>query len=289
MKLRVVLFILILFESHTFFGQSYQSIFGQDSTQWNINHIIPDYIYTDILLAKGDTIINQTDYKKLSINNEYQGCLREDVNTGKLWFLSWNGSEYLIMDLSLEKGDSFDLICYQDTIQIHIDSVTNIEGRKVLISDFVLDSFYENEKLRFIEGVGPTNGIFLASHFGYYPSESYLLCSYLNSELNYSNELFNGECNILEVGISDININHEIKIYPNPIKDIVYFDFNNYPSDFKAILIFDLFGNLKYKEFINESLVEINLNSFGKGIYFYKISDQNDFIINSGKLIIKGN
>lgn len=289
MKVGITIISFVFGINLTLFSQNYESIFGQDSTQWNINHIIPDASFTDILLAKGDTSINQTDYTKLLINNEYGGALREDVNTGKTWYLSWNGFEYLIMDLSLEKGDSFDLIYYQDTIQIQIDSVTNIEGKKVLISDYLLDSYYENEKLKFIEGVGPTNGIFLASYSGYYPSESYLLCNYKDSELNFSNEIFNGECFISWVGVENFENESMVTIYPNPIRDIGYLEIDNNTQKLLRILIFDLSGRLLLNSIIKNKRFEINSNIFQNGIYFYQILNYDNYKLANGKIIINSN
>ncbi|MFB6344088.1 T9SS type A sorting domain-containing protein [Saccharicrinis sp. FJH62] len=265
--------------------QNYRSIFGTDSTRWNISHSIPDAIFTDQLIAFGDTTIEEKIYKKLFIDNYSQGFLREDTISGKIWYLSWNGSEYLVMDLDKEKGDHFDLISYYDTVQIQIDSVFYNEGRKNLITNYYLDE-YDYEKLRFIEGIGPNNGFFLASHSETPPSGSYLLCSYKDSDLEYSNVFFDGNCylNWTNIQINEMD-KTKANVFPNPVSSEVSFEINSpTPSEYNITIL-----NINGKTLITETFSEkitLNVNNFTSGIYFYKINDSKS-IIQTGKLMIK--
>lgn len=279
-----ILISVLLFEFNLN-GQNYESIFGLDTTQWNITYIIPDAGYTEQLFAFGDTLIDGKNYKELFIYNNSEGFLREDTISGKTWYLSWNGSEYLVMDLDKEKGDYFDLISYNDTVQIQIDSVYYNDGKKVLITNYILDQYYESETLRFVEGVGPTNGLFLASHSWTEPTISYLLCSYKDSELEYNTEQFYGDCNVNWTDIKSNTLDKaEVIVYPNPVSSELSFLINSQNIKEYTITIFNINGeNLVMNQFSEK--ITINVDRFTSGIYFYKIADSKK-LIQTGKIMI---
>jgi hypothetical protein len=267
------------------FGQGYESIFGLDTTKWNITYIIPDAGFTETLNAYTDTLIGEFKYKKLYINNENQGYLREDTVSGKVWYLSWNEKEYLVMDMAKQKGDTFALISYYDTTYIKIDSVYEIGGRKTLLTNYELDSYYENEIFRFIEGVGPTNGFFLASHFWTFPSISYLLCAYKDSELKYQTNLFYGSCEINWVGLKSNNDNTGLIVYPNPTSSVVNFEFKYQSAKDYMLSIMDISGSVLISEEFIENVIRIDTRKFKTGLYIYQVFNEN-VIIKTGKIII---
>lgn len=82
--------------------------FGENSTTWNIAHEVPDAVETDSFYTTFDTIINGYTYKTVFIYSYISGFIREDINTGKAWYLyASDTNEILIMDLSLSIADTF--------------------------------------------------------------------------------------------------------------------------------------------------------------------------------------
>jgi hypothetical protein len=83
------------------------------------------------------------------------------------------------------------------------------------------------------------------------------------------------------VGISDISIQENIKLYPNPCKS----EFNLEFDDADIMEICELTGNIVYAEsVINKSKIEIRTSSFKNGVYFVKLKKAERIIIR--KLII---
>jgi hypothetical protein len=79
--------------------------------------------------------------------------------------------------------------------------------------------------------------------------------------------------------------NIEIQLSPNPFHDKTLFSVeNNIPGRSLQLLIIDVFGK-KINQFeIENSSIEINLQAYSPGIYFYKLM-HNDEPIASGKMI----
>ncbi|MDR2979135.1 MAG: fibronectin type III domain-containing protein [Bacteroidales bacterium] len=71
--------------------------------------------------------------------------------------------------------------------------------------------------------------------------------------------------------------NNNVNIYPNPAKDYLIVELTNL---FDEIEIFNLFGQVIYKDKITESTFKINVGSFSSGVYVIKIS-------NAGGMVIK--
>jgi uncharacterized repeat protein (TIGR02543 family) len=68
---------------------------------------------------------------------------------------------------------------------------------------------------------------------------------------------------------------NDIKIYPNPTKDIVTISAR---KTVKEVVIYNLLGQLILKQSINNTRAEINLQGFDKGIYFLKIISEYGFV-----------
>jgi PKD repeat protein len=68
-------------------------------------------------------------------------------------------------------------------------------------------------------------------------------------------------------GVGTINL-EQIKIYPNPAKDIVSI---SSPMKVQSIIIFDVVGKQMLVKRINQKSVKINISDFDSGIYFVKI------------------
>ncbi len=207
--------------------QGYQSIFGNDSTTWYQAREAIDRIDLIVIKSQYDTLIKTKNYIRVSIDGIIEKSaffLREDTTPGKLWILDLeNAMEYLLMDLSLNRGDTFRVstnFSYQDSLAI-VDSVFISEGRKHIILNYDLQIGSNIEKLRFIEGIGPGSGLIyqintlddniVNSHF--------LLCVFKDSERVFKDEQFSTENCIYtngQVNIFENVVKGGVSIYPNP-------------------------------------------------------------------------
>ena len=122
-------FSLYIFLSFNFFAQNYPSIFGTENTKWDFPWCNLDQASITEQITELDTIIDGVEYKKVGTLNSgsisydlnvigSNGYAREDLAEGKVWFMGavetmsgLDTAEYLIMDLSLNVGDTF--IVYQ--------------------------------------------------------------------------------------------------------------------------------------------------------------------------------
>ncbi len=84
-------------------------------------------------------------------------------------------------------------------------------------------------------------------------------------------------------GINENLLNDNvISIYPNPSNDI--FTFSNLKKGDK-LEIQNAIGQIVYTSIINDSILNVNLKNYEKGIYFYKI-ENNSRSLKSGKIIL---
>lgn len=287
--------ILILLINDNLFSQPYQSIFGSTSASWKIVASNIDIMTTDSVRIEGDTVFNSLNYKKIICDyptccGSLTGFLREDTIEGKVWYYSLSDTtERLIMNLSLTINDSIYFQLWPDTGWIKVDSVYYILGKKYVQLNTTVNPYGWGgwgEKLLYIEGIGTNRGIqYLAANT--FNDSPYLLCSYKDSLLVYSNTNlnFNG-CYLLNPDVIE-NFNYESYpvIFPNPISEKGTLKFNNSNNSQFIIIIFDLSGN-KISQFnSNTSIITINGEYFKQGIYFYKLYNVSNSISFFGKLI----
>ena len=70
----------------------------------------------------------------------------------------------------------------------------------------------------------------------------------------------------------------QIKMYPNPAKNIIYFDFTNVDVLLKSINIFNIQGKLiKSISKFDNLLFTISTNNFSNGLYLVELMDENGF------------
>ena len=84
-----------------------------------------------------------------------------------------------------------------------------------------------------------------------------------------------------DFSVDDLSLNYNI--YPNPVKDLLYIDYNlSTPAEF---ILYDMLGNKVYHNVLT-SFVTLNLSSFEAGIYFYTFGVHGKEITEIKKLII---
>ena len=219
-KLLFTLLSLLLYFSS--FAQFFQSIFGNETTQW----IMPNYY---VVFEQGEWKVMDTisivgiegEYKileyKTPINggeNGSFGKIRANETNSKLYFIEQNfTTEILIMDLDLVVGDKFVLIfrLFNQDIEekIFVDSVYVFDGKKhVRFDDNIGDALSGETKRMFIEGIGP--------NWGFTPY-GLLACKYDDFVLIYSfeNEYIK-DCSFKNMSVDNYTHEDNVKIYPNP-------------------------------------------------------------------------
>jgi len=171
-------------------AQSYKPIITDSITKWSIV-VLPDYHASQEWIISGDTVFNNKTYKiatwfispSLYANNSKADSLwrvnppeyltgihrfvRETEDASKLFvYDEYTKNEYLSSDLNLQKGDTFYLplnsyyYLYRQSDMNYsiVDSIYIKDGLKHVRLNSILD--YYQEKLTFIEQIGPNLGIF---------------------------------------------------------------------------------------------------------------------------------
>jgi len=217
-----------LFLSFSALQAQYASVFGQDSTQWIFEWSNLPGTQQDTLYSRYDSSFAGRQWTKIEIPNNFSydgGWLSEDSSTGQLWYRPIASPQYpndtasrLIMDLSLQVGDTFDISpawgALPDSLQI-VDSIYTELGRKHI--RFKADATGV-ENFTFIEGVGPNLGI-LYKQSGVMMFQ-YLLCAYQDAQQSYLNKT-HGYCNVYSGGPHGLaNLaQQQFALYPNPVKE----------------------------------------------------------------------
>lgn len=228
--------------------RGYRSYFGQESTVWVVMSWGDDYHQPDETeyLVQGDTVVDGVVYKKvyragrywmgdyLDITDYELFCgAREDTLTGRLWFddiLFESRESYLVADLTLEVGDSFNQWPVSD---VYVDSL----GRKVILMR--LNEWSEEENY-IIEGIGtdwPSDYVFGGSY-------SRLACVFhdgVRVHSHFSDLFLNVDeenCSGVNEGVEDVRL-PQVRLYPNPTEGQVVVDA---AEDVDAIFVRDAIG-----------------------------------------------
>jgi len=248
----------------------YHSIFGKNSTAWNVYELGIGYYITDSVYTSGiDTNYNGHLYKDIG------GILiRDDTTTGSIFMtiLGYN-TEFETMNMTLNIGDSFCFApgfdtCYNNTYHtvdsVFIDSL----GRKNIQFDFILNFQMLPPipplplvKWKFIEGVGPNDR-------GGREIGGSLLCSYKDGVRVFTNE-FGSSCFVSNIGVEE-NALEKILVYPNPSTNILQIIL---PSpQHTGYKFFNLSGEILLTgELTNNKKIDVSY--LPKGVYFMEFTN----------------
>ncbi|MGD0711423.1 MAG: beta-propeller fold lactonase family protein [Bacteroidales bacterium] len=78
---------------------------------------------------------------------------------------------------------------------------------------------------------------------------------------------------IVITGINNLSENNGIYIYPNPANDNITIENSAFTKD-EVISIFDIQGQLLIKQPMLQAKMNININTFAKGLYFVKVENE---------------
>lgn len=248
-----------------------------------------------IIMGKNCVIVKQAD----DYGNGFNATTFEYENMGKstfflhreqdrlLWFNEEISDFTILHDYSAQAGDSWTIQVDTCSFDVVVDSTDMFffggKDHRVL---YVHDSIYETSDFPFYEGciiedVGHTK------HF--FPIEIYWLChdSFLcgtpeplgircvleNGETLYHQGEINCDSvySISHIGMEENVEFQDVKIYPNPVKNVLQIHFNNVLLDAVAYQIYDYHGICCASGIIQKSN-SIHTEYLSKGIYLLKLS-----------------
>ncbi len=259
-------------------SQYYEAICKIDTTTWNyLPYGDCDGFYTDTILILSDTLHNDQNYFVLYrhgyFENDTAGYLREDTILGKLWYRESLNSEpeYLVMDLELEKNDTFTIYGSNTSFDMTVDTVYYDEQNRKHV-DFGNDNMQfcgTQPKFEFIEGVGSTACHFYQGIYNYSIISTGLLCCHKENQLVYSNDAFSNLCYIIGLNVDDSQSDFDVSVYPNPSNGCFKIEFDNPHQERYDIKLYSVTGSLVYYVETNNNSIEINSQIESNGIYFY--------------------
>jgi hypothetical protein len=251
--------------------ENFEAVLSHDSISWDVakKELFGLHMFKLTVQKHPDSIYTELISNIFFSLEEPMGKIREELNTGRLWYKRpSHESEILIMDMTLALGDTFAIDAGH---WVMVDSVFYLDNRKVIRFD--MDSGWD-EKIMFIEGVGPNVSI-IYRYDGY--STFYASCKYQDNELIYVNEnntYFEG-CQPSTIGINNMVLEPDIKIYPNPFSSNLNFSLsdNSFGSKNINVSIYDVFGHVVLRQRLsgNNNHYTINTEFLKPGFYFLSI------------------
>ncbi|MFV0591956.1 MAG: T9SS type A sorting domain-containing protein [Draconibacterium sp.] len=263
MKIKLVI-LLLLGTSTISWGQNFKPVIKPDTTIWYIAHQQLAGNFIDTLFA-GEKIDGWTElwWKGTYGYNQKinYGKIKTSVNNDSIWYIPPEGSmPELVFNLNLVKGDTFEL--YNSIV----DSVYILNGRKII--EFKEDTQWD-EKLKFIEGVGPNNSCIYAGGIGIL--HPLVVCQFENYSKIYSNlNSHFKDCSLLSTGIQKLQESN-IKVFPNPFAEQLNIAFPNHKL--RKVTLMDINGKVLYAQMNTRNYLSINTLQLKRGIYFLQIEE----------------
>lgn len=278
---------IILMLSCNLQGQVYESLFGVDSTRWNITIVHSGLLQTVSYVTEGDTVLNGQDYTKIGTINQYayRGYLRQNTTHSKAWFIGHSDTtEYLVMDLDLNVGDSMYFnIPYEEQFY-KVDSVYYLNNRKHIQFDFPTE-YLGYPYFTLIEGLVSNLGFTFVDEYAGVVAETNLLCAYKDGI-----QIFDiGEpCYMQSTSTNEISSKLNLKVFPNPVDDYMNIEFLEVQVKNYTMYLMDLTGKVLQSKIISSNdLTRVATNEMSAGFYYLLIYDDNNELVGREKIIIQ--
>ena len=258
--------------------------------------------------STGDTIINSSVYRKISLNGVYdtsscmgqpdylpmvgyRGALKDDSLANKTYFVFPNSTtDSLLYDYNLTVGDTIKGIISQfynsfnKGVVLSIDSVL-INGLYRKRWNFSPDK--EGNATFIIEGIGTNSGLLEPL----YPWElewtvRYLICV-KDSSITYfnSNQYSKFGCDFFVAVRNESNLVNSFSIFPNPFSNETTLKIDQELKN-ATISIINTFGQqVKQISGFSGSEIKLHRENLSEGIYFLRLMQENN-VISTCKLIV---
>ncbi len=288
MKKNIILIFVLTFSIPKNTNAQFESIFGEINTKWEILTGFCDSWCSNTFTITGDTLINSNVYK-ITTDNSQLVFLREDTLLGKVWYYdSDQNNEYLLMDLNLSVGDTFEIFndISTQTEYYSVDSVYYFNNKKhIRLLNFTNLCTPNDFQIVFIEGVGSSSGLT-------YKNQSYknqiVLCQTKNvvTDSIYNHYFqgyfsFLGTCDYCVSRTTELFTPTDFTIFPNPFIDRINLSSNHYSINYE---IYDVVGRLIKSENTNERVYTVNTEDLQEGVYILVLKHENRILV-SRKLI----
>ncbi|MCH8903672.1 MAG: T9SS type A sorting domain-containing protein, partial [Bacteroidetes bacterium] len=122
----------------------------------------------------------------------------------------------------------------------------------------------------------------------YVTDGSYTVCLIATSPNGCVDTSCVGTLDIVATGIRDLSFDEAITIYPNPFSSHTTLFFNNYKQDEYTFFLYNVVGEEVMKvEQISTRQKEIGRSNLPKGLYIYKVIDNDNILLGTGKLVVE--
>jgi len=263
-------------------GQEYQQVIKPDTSIWLVAHNQLYGSFVDTLFAKNQ----QGDFTDIWFkpcygdpfceNLYYFGKFKASSDNSKLWYVAPGDSiENIIFDLDLQVGDTFyykvsiyDQYLIVDSVY-YLNNLKHIEFTPELVN-------WNNDKVSFIEGIGPNISLFYA-YLGCGILNPFVACKHELDSLVYVtlNDNFNG-CK-LSTQIQDKDLGFLIEVYPNPCADVLQIKIEAFYDIEAKFNFYNINGQLVKSEILQNNGTgnfSINVSHLPKGMYILNFQSE---------------
>jgi hypothetical protein len=269
-------------------GQNYQPLVIEGNS-WSVVNWSWGWAWTDYYFLQGDTVINDTAYKKLyfttdsTLQNDagYFCGLREDTLSGEVYFNYPYLGDCLLYKFGMDIEETAvvtSLACESiNMIVADVDTITDLMGieRRRMRMEGWFDSYVEY----WIEGIGSTLGLLTAGNtYCVADFNQDLLCFNKQGQLIYMNPMYT-ECHVTMINLRELEAEkNAVKICPNPVttsskilinKEIHVIRMEIYNS--RGLLISEH----------DPAILKIHRGVLVPGLYVLKVITKNSGIINT--------
>ena len=228
----------------------------------------------------GDTTINDIEYRKISINGNVEGAVRETMDSLVYFYSIGYKQEFLLYDFSWNIGKQIKSV----DLSGEIDKLEYVYATIDKIDTIVLENGEKRPYItttlgtKCIQGIGDTEGFFRHMDLSRVDCEiAHKLWCAIDTKINgediiiYKDERCDDcySCSDSDK-LAVLESNNAIPLSPNPVKDFLTLTL---PTDNNGIKIFDLQGKLLLQQNVGFS-AEINVSMLQAGTYVLVVNGE---------------
>lgn len=228
----------------------------------------------------GDTTINDIEYRKISINGNVEGAVRETMDSLVYFYSIGYKQEFLLYDFSWNIGKQIKSI----DLSGEIDKLEYVYATIDKIDTIVLENGEKRPYItttlgtECIQGIGDTEGFFRHMDLSRVDCEiAHKLWCAIDTKINgediiiYKDERCDDCYSCIDSDkLAVLESNNAIPLSPNPVKDFLTLTL---PTDNNEIKIFDLQGKLLLQQNVGQT-AEVNVSMLQTGTYVLVVNGE---------------